>query len=123
MMEYSPTGSGEIVGLKWRVRTPHGDLPFSLPVNAEAVDKVLERQYQARQVPRSATGPDQARRVAWRNLFHYVQAQMALLDTEMVSLDQLFLPYLVTRHGKTLYDHMLMDGFKQLMLPAGKPDG
>ena len=123
MMEYSPTGSGEIVGLKWKVRTPHGDLPFNLPVNAEAVEKVLMKQYHSRQVPRSATGADQARRVAWRILLEWVRAQMALLDTEMVSLDQLFLPYLVTRHGETLYDHMLMGGFKQLTLPAGNPDG
>ena len=119
MMEYSPTGNGEIVGLKWRVRTPHGDLPFSLPVDAEAVEKVLMQQYEARQVPRSATGPEQARRVAWRILLEWVRAQMALLDTEMVSLDQLFLPYLVTGHGETLYDHMLATRF-QLALPEGK---
>lgn len=119
MMEYSPTGNGEIIGLKWRVRTPHGDLPFSLPVNAEAVAKVLWKQYEAREIPRSCIGPDQARRVAWRILLEWVRAQMALLDTEMVSLDQLFLPYLVTRHGETLYEHLLTGGFKQLMLPAG----
>lgn len=119
MMEYSPTGNGEIVGLKWTVRTPHGDLPFSLPVNAEAVEKVLWNQYLARDIPRSLTTRAQAQRVAWRILLEWVRAQMALLDTGMVSLDQLFLPYLVTGHGETLYDHMLSGGFKQLTLPAG----
>ena len=122
MMEYDASGTGEIVGLKWKVRTPHGDLPFSLPVNAEAVEKVLTKQYHARQVPFSATGPDQARRVAWRILLEWVRAQMALLDTEMVSLDQLFLPYLVTGHGETLYDHMLTTRF-QLALPEGSQAG
>jgi hypothetical protein len=93
MMEYSESGNGEIVGLRWKVRTPHGDLPFALPVNVDAVEKVLQRQYHANQISRSFTGSDQARRVAWRITFEWVKAQMALLETEMVSLDQLFLPY------------------------------
>ena len=38
-------------------------------------------------------------------------------------VDQLFLPYLVTGHDETLYDHMLTGGFKQLMLPAGDANG
>jgi hypothetical protein len=120
MMEYSPTGNGEIVGLRWKVRTPHGDLPFVLPVNVEAVEKVLMKQYQARQVPRTATGTDQARRVAWRITLEWVRAQMALLDTEMVSLDQLFLPYMAVSTTESLYDRMLAGGFQTLALTSGQ---
>ncbi len=119
MMEYSESGNGEIVGLRWKVRTPHGDLPFALPVNVESVEKVLTKQYHARQVPRTATGTEQARRVAWRIILEWVRAQMALLDTEMVSIDQLFLPYLVVSGNETLYDRMLATRF-QVALPEGK---
>ena len=39
---------------------------------------------------------------------------MAILDTEMVKIEQVFLPYLDTGGGKTLYDVMSERGFKQL---------
>ena len=122
MMQYDEAGNGQIVGLSWKVRTPHGDLPFTLPVNVDAVEKVLERQYHARQVSRNYTGRDQARRVAWRITLEWVKAQMALLDTEMVSLDQLFLPYMRVGPNETLYERMLTTRF-QVALTEGKSQG
>ena len=112
LMDYD--GEGQVVGISWKVKTPHGDLPFTLPINVEAVHKVLKKQHQARQVPISATSIEQARRVAWRITYDWVKAQMAILETEMVTLDQLFLPYMVTRPGETLYERMLSGGFKML---------
>jgi len=114
MMEFD---AGEVGSLSWQVKTPHGELPFRLPANIAAVRKVLERQGVGRKDPQEAL--DQARRVAWRILKTWVMAQMALLETEMVTLDQLFLPYLCTGGGATLYDYMVGTGFKQLA--AGSP--
>jgi hypothetical protein len=42
---------------------------------------------------------------------------MALLETEMVSLEEIFLPYLVDRTGKTLFERMERQGF----LLSGSP--
>jgi len=122
MREYSPSGNGEIVGLRWQVRTPNGDVPFILPVNVEAVERVLKKQYDARQVPRSCTGNAHARRVAWRITLEWVKAQMALLETEMVTLEQLFLPYMRVGPNETLYQRML-EGHFQIALLEGRREG
>lgn len=45
---------------------------------------------------------EQAERVAWRILKDWVEAQMALLDIEMVKLQEIFLPY-IELNGKTIY--------------------
>jgi hypothetical protein len=36
---------------------------------------------------------------------------MAILETDMVRLEQIFLPYMITPDGKTLYENMVDKGF------------
>jgi len=90
LINYS--GDGTIESLSFFCSTPHGFIPFRLPCDANAVLKVLERDGAP---PRYANYP-QAVRVAWRILRDWVRAQMALLETEMVSIEQVFLPYMMT---------------------------
>lgn len=47
---------------------------------------------------------DKARRVAWRQIYRWVQAQLALVDTEMVKVEEVFFPYIQTKNGHTLYE-------------------
>ena len=47
---------------------------------------------------------EQAERVAWRIVKDWVEAQMAILESEMVKLDEIFLPYMVNDAGQTLYE-------------------
>jgi hypothetical protein len=92
----------EPVGLAFIIGTPHGDMPFRLPANIDRVQAVLNRQRVRSGVPK-----DMASRVAWRILKDWIRAQTAILETEMVSIDQVFLPYLqVGKDKKTLYDAM-----------------
>ncbi len=44
----------------------------------------------------------QSVRTAWRIVKDWVEAQMALVETKMVSTQEVFLPYTVMRDGKTL---------------------
>lgn len=48
----------------------------------------------------------QAERVAWRILKDWVEAQMALLDIEMVRFEEIFLPYIETKNGRTVYERL-----------------
>ena len=96
-----------IESLSFIVETRHGEIPFRLPVNANAVLKVLEEQGCP---PRYANYP-QAVRVAWRITKDWVRAQMALLETDMVKMEQVFLPYMVAKGNKTLYEAMEDKGF------------
>ena len=101
----------EPVGLAFMIATPYGDAAFRLPANIDAVQKVLNRQR-----VRSHVDRQMAARVAWRILKDWVRAQIAILETEMVTIDQIFLPYMETKDGKTLYQVMLDH---RLQLPGG----
>jgi hypothetical protein len=101
----------EPVGLAFMIPTPYGDTGFRLPANIDAVQKVLNRQR-----VRSSVDRQMAARVAWRILKDWVRAQVAILETEMVTIDQVFLPYMETKDGKTLYQVMRDH---HLQLPKG----
>jgi hypothetical protein len=62
-------------------------------------------------------GFEQAYRLAWRNILDWVQAQMALLDIGMAKMEEVFLPYVINREGKTLFEYYEHRGFQ---LPSGE---
>lgn len=99
--------SGTIEACSFRVVTPKGDVAIRLPIDPEAVLKVLTQQSRLGKVPRRYLTQAQAVRVAWRILKDWVAAQMAILETEMVKMEQIFLPYVITEDGRTLYEAMV----------------
>jgi hypothetical protein len=98
LTEYLPDGSP--AGLAFTIETPLGPRQFALPIHADRVEAVLRKD----RVPTRYQGPEQAQRVAWRIMKDWVVAQLAIVQTEMVSLDQVMLPYMVSDDGRTLYE-------------------
>jgi len=117
IMEYGD--DGRVEALAFNVKMPNRDLPIRLPINTASTLKVLQRQAVDREIPAGYAKDDQAYRVAWRNIFHWVSAQMALLETEMVKMEEIFLPYVLTPGGQTIYQVMEGRGF---LLGPGKGD-
>jgi len=113
LMNYGKDGS--IESLSFIVETPYGDMPIRLPIDARAVLKVLEEQG----APPRYANYRQAVRIAWRIVKDWVRAQMAILETEMVKMEQIFLPYMITKNNQTLYESMVDRGF---YLTEGKKD-
>ncbi|MBA7671112.1 hypothetical protein ES703_79263 [subsurface metagenome] len=106
LMNYAKDGA--IESLSFVVETPYGEMPVKLPVDVEAMIKVLEKQ----RVPPRYCNRSQAVRIAWRILKDWVRAQMAILETEMVRMEQVFLPYMVGKDGKTLYETIVDRKFR-----------
>jgi hypothetical protein len=115
--------AGNITAIAFQAQTPYGLLSFRLPANTEAVYKVL-----CKQVPSWANAQErvnwssaakrivenhkrQADMVAWRILKSWVAAQMAILASEMVSMEEVFLPYMLV-NGNTLYGNMISTQFQ-----------
>jgi len=107
-------GLGHPIGVGFSVETIHGVRGFHLPVNTAAVEKVLRRD---RKVPPRYKTPEQAERVAWRILKDWLEAQLAIIATEMVTLDQVMLPYMQGDDGRTVYQ-LYLD--QQLALGASE---
>jgi hypothetical protein len=56
--------------------------------------------------------------VAWRITKDWVEAQLAIIESQMVTTAQVFLPYAVTSNGQTLYEYIGQN--TQLLLGEGK---
>jgi len=112
MMEYK---DGQITQLSFSINGPSGDIGIVLPAKADCVFRIMEREKKNGKI-KTPVSKDQAERVAWRNIKDWIEAQMALLETEMVELEQIFLPYMISEKGMTVYDK-----YKQnlLMLEGG----
>ena len=104
-------------GLKWRMETPNGTMGFSLPINTDAVFEILTRDRVMKTNPGARM--QQANRAAWRIIREWILAQMALIETEMVTVEEVFLPYMLTGR-QTLYQ-ALSNGDLE-MLPGADLD-
>lgn len=102
---------GEITGLSFIITKNKKDLPFRLPIRWEPV---LEAMGEDRHTPQSLCKPDQARRVAWRQIKRWIEAQLALLSTGMVQMEEVFMPYLLVNQKETLYEKIEASKFKQI---------
>lgn len=85
-----------IVAVSFVLESPLGVHGYRLPANAEAVLRVLTKQ-------KVKADREQAERVAWRIVKDWVEAQMAILESEMVSMEEIFLPYMLAPNGETVY--------------------
>lgn len=96
MIDYK---NGEPVGLTFGIETKRGVMPVSLPARFE---KVVQVMYKTQNINDKEL--DQAKRTAWKNLYDWIDAQFALIETEMVKMEEIFLPYAVM-NGKTMFEH------------------
>lgn len=117
MMEYDDRG--KIKALAFKVNMPSGELPIRLPIDTAATLRVLERQAYNREIPGRYANEEHAYRVAWRIIKDWIEAQMSLLETEMVRMEEIFLPYVITQGGKTVYQVMAE---KHFLLGSGEGD-
>lgn len=96
------------IALSFMLSTPHGARHFTLPVNVDAMHRLLRDQDRAGKLrggtKANRSSREQAERVAWRVMKDWLLAQLALVETEMAGLDQVMLPYLqIDDSGRTLY--------------------
>lgn len=95
------------VAILFLIETEFGDQSFRLPSNVDGVWRVMVRQWEAgklRTLSRRQLTHQQAERVAWRITKDWVEAQMAIVEANIVSVDQVMLPYLQMADGNTLYE-------------------
>lgn len=104
MTNYSD--NGKIESLSFAIEVKGKSRGIRLPCDPIPVLKVLQQQVRERKISPKFAEEHQALRVAWRIVHYWIKAQMAILETQMVKMEQIFLPYMVTRDGKTLFETM-----------------
>lgn len=97
MTEYGD--GGRPTGVTFEIPTDTGDATFALPVRVAGVQATLERD----KVQPQYRTMEHAEKVAWRIALVWLRAQLALIDTKMVSLDEVMFPWMVGGGGQTLH--------------------
>lgn len=98
--------NGSITGLSFLVDTGVTQAPVRLPVKVDECLQVLKKEKRENPKKQIKDTREQAERVAWRILKDWVEAQMALLDIEMVRFEEIFLPYIETDNGRTIFERL-----------------
>lgn len=106
--------NGDVVAVAFRITLNGQTISFRLPAEVAPVAHILINDPL---VPTKLKTEEQGRRVAWRIIKDWVEAQMAIVETKMVTLPQVFLPYAVNKEGKTLYEIVAEN--PQLLLGGG----
>jgi len=79
---------------------------FTLPCNFEGVLRAMKKDCS---VPSKYCNEEQALRVGWRIVKVWIEAQMAIIESQLVTAPEVFLPYAVTKYGTTMYKHLDSD--------------
>jgi hypothetical protein len=99
---------GQPTGIAFQIRTASGVQTFVLPVDSRKVHKQLAGMKFSPSMVRDGTAKrcrteQHARDVGWRVVRDLLEAQLALIATEMVTLDEVMLPYLQIEPGLSVY--------------------
>lgn len=97
--------------MSFRIATPYGMVFFRLPANTQGVYMALLNDPK---VPKRLKTREQAAKVAWRILKDWIEAQLAIVDAEMATITEVFLPYAQDQNGQTVYQSIEAGGFKML---------
>jgi hypothetical protein len=104
---------GRIKSISFVVDTNKGSIGVRLPARFDQVEKIFQEQgirYKE----------EQPYRTAWATIRDWVDSQMALIDWEMVKLEEVFLPYAVNKDGRTYFEVIEDRGFS---LESGAEEG
>ncbi len=89
---------------------------FKLPCNWKSVYEIFTQKAGTRTVwdeKRKARmleeRKQQSIRTAWRIIKDWIEAQLALVEVNMVTVPQVFLPYAIMKDGRTLSEHVETD--------------
>lgn len=104
--------NGKVIAVCFEIDTPFGIHAVRLPANADKVLLVLQKQRV------SGANYAQAEMTAWRIVKDWIDAQMAILESEMVTMSEIFFPYMLNNPatGETVYQLFVN---KQLRLGDG----
>lgn len=91
---------------------------FQLPCNVAGVEKCLRTQ---KGVAYSMQNTDHARKVAWRILKNWVEAQIAIVEAGAAQMTEVFLPYAIHENGQTMFQKF-DEAYAQKALPPASEE-
>ncbi len=128
--EYAST-AGEIAAVTFQIETPtSGMVSIRLPVDVERAQEALWLDYvgseklspdgqsvhwNSRKKKTRAEFKDQAQRTAWKIVQDWVEVQMSMIQLKQAQTLQVFLPYVITANGDTMFQRITGANFAGLL--------
>lgn len=109
----------EITGIHFIMNVNNQHIPFQMPVRTDALFNHFKRRaakgsYRNRNTDKIL---EKAKRIAWRQLLRWIEAQLAFIDAGMAETAEVFMPYVQVAANETLYHRMVAQGLDRLALP------
>lgn len=116
-------GAGYVVCLTFAVNTEFGKMPFRLPMDAQKVSQILrneKRMGKASGLSKAKSEDiDIARKVGWRIIKDWIDSQLALVEVNLVKVEQVFLPYAYDpSKDRTLYETLKERKFGGMLMES-----
>ncbi len=108
--------NGAVIGVAFTIFARERIESYELTANEDGVFRVLQER---RDYPWKYDKYDRAkaRRVAWRQMFLWIQAQLAIVECGLANPDQVFMPWMIDKAtGRTMYEGFV--NWSQKQLPA-----
>ena len=101
----------QVSSVSFKIDVTGKPMGFKMPCNWRAVLQVFNEQgIGVGKIKHKDKNMDnQAIRTAWRILKVWVEAQLALIEVNMATVQQVFLPYAIMRDGRTLSEYVESD--------------
>ena len=107
MTEYE---AGEVSGVAFRMNVNGQMISFRLPCRWRELRKLLK----ITAISYGTLADEKAKRIAWRQLYWWTKAQLAMIQTSMVTLTEVFLPYAQYATGETVFERLNNNGLAAL---------
>lgn len=105
--------SGEPAAIFFSIDINKSPVNFRLPSNWEGVLSVLRKNPGKKRI---TIDSNQAKRVAWRIIKDWVEAQLAIIESGQADIGEVFMPYAINANGMTLWNQLNTN--PQLLLGA-----
>ena len=102
--------NGDVTAFSFTLQIGDNRIPYKLPVNHIPLWEMSKRGE-----TKYIRDEQQSRRVAWRQILRWLEAQMALVNIKMVKPDQVLLPYMMVDEKDTVYDKYLTGSIRPLL--------
>lgn len=100
-------------GILFTIQGKNSLLPIKMPVRIKNIEQVFKKdgvKYKT----------EQPYKTGWKNVHDWIAAQLALLETEMVQMEEIFLPYILMNKDVTAFDYFSKNNYQ---LPGGVEEG
>jgi len=115
LIEYE---NSEVSSISFKIKIEKAEIPFRLPCRWKVIYDFMCRKH--KRIRDYNCVEEQSKRVAWRQILRWIEAQMAIVETGMVKVEEVFLPYMQVGINETLFEKIQAGKFKALT--EGKQD-